>query len=61
LTIADKAEIAGNFVEGMVCKGGCIGGPCGLIPVAKARQAVERSVAETKQTAIKQTMEMPID
>ncbi len=36
-----EGRINGNFLEGMGCKGGCVGGPKVIIDPAKGRRAVE--------------------
>ena len=42
--ILEKAlnnKINANFIEGMGCKGGCIGGPKALIPISKGKENVD--------------------
>ncbi|WP_294156127.1 [Fe-Fe] hydrogenase large subunit C-terminal domain-containing protein [uncultured Clostridium sp.] len=42
--ILEKAlnkEIDANFLEGMGCKGGCVGGPKALIPIEKGKENVD--------------------
>ncbi|MFQ9617179.1 MAG: [Fe-Fe] hydrogenase large subunit C-terminal domain-containing protein, partial [Clostridium butyricum] len=42
--ILEKAlnkELDSNFIEGMGCKGGCVGGPKTLIPLEKGKQQVD--------------------
>lgn len=36
-----SGEIHANFIEGMGCKGGCIGGPKRIIPVDEAKKHIE--------------------
>lgn len=36
----EKGNINANFIEGMGCKGGCIGGPKRIIPVDEAREHI---------------------
>lgn len=40
LKMAEKGEIEGNFMEGMACPGGCIGGPANLVKTDYGRKAV---------------------
>lgn len=43
--ILEKAlnkEIDANFIEGMGCKGGCVGGPKALIPIEKGKENVDK-------------------
>jgi iron only hydrogenase large subunit-like protein len=37
-----EGKVHANFIEGMGCRGGCVGGPKSLIDKDKAREAVER-------------------
>jgi len=37
---AQNGEVAANFIEGMGCVGGCVGGPKALIPKEKGREKV---------------------
>lgn len=39
---AQKGEIQANFIEGMGCVGGCVGGPKALIPKEKGREKVNK-------------------
>lgn len=38
----EKGNIHANFIEGMGCKGGCIGGPKRIIPVDEAREHINK-------------------
>ncbi|APM37492.1 [Fe-Fe] hydrogenase large subunit C-terminal domain-containing protein [Clostridium kluyveri] len=41
LSRAEKGEISANFIEGMGCIGGCVGGPKVLIPKEKGRDKID--------------------
>lgn len=41
LTLARVGKLPGNFLEGMACEGGCIGGPATLVGKRKAERAVK--------------------
>lgn len=42
LTLARAGKLPGNFLEGMACIGGCVGGPAALVEAAQGAQAVEK-------------------
>lgn len=42
LTLAQAGKLPGNFLEGMACVGGCVGGPAALVEAAHGARAVER-------------------
>lgn len=37
MTMAKVGRLGGNFIEGMMCEGGCTGGPATLLPQMKSR------------------------
>ncbi|OFI01514.1 iron hydrogenase 1 [Clostridium acetireducens DSM 10703] len=41
LSKAEKGEIKANFIEGMGCIGGCVGGPKSIIPREKGKEMVD--------------------
>lgn len=43
-----SGELHANFIEGMGCKGGCVGGPKRLIPPEEARERVNEYGSEAK-------------
>jgi len=48
-----KGEVTANFIEGMACKGGCVGGPGRLIIPAKGTEEVNKySVAAPVETPV---------
>ncbi len=46
----EKNETHGNLVEVMACEGGCIAGPCVIIPPKKADFALKKYVEEGKES-----------
>lgn len=50
---ANRGVRINNFIEGMACKGGCIGGPACLTHEAKERIGVDQYVNEAKRKTIK--------
>ncbi|PHV71535.1 iron hydrogenase [Sporanaerobium hydrogeniformans] len=48
-----KGEVKASFIEGMGCKGGCVGGPKAIISVEEGKQAVN-------QTAYESVIKIPI-
>lgn len=46
LLLASAGKLPGNFLEGMACEGGCIGGPATLVSKKQARLAVEKYKSE---------------
>ena len=44
LTIANVGKLTENLIEGMICEGGCIGGPASIIQVNTARRNLGRKV-----------------
>lgn len=43
----EKGNIQASFIEGMGCKGGCVGGPKALIPAEEGREAVNEVAYES--------------
>ena len=52
LAKANKGLLPNNFIEGMVCMGGCIGGPCALTHAAKDRSLIDKHAATTSKKSI---------
>lgn len=46
-----------NFIEGMMCVGGCIGGPCNLQHTIRNKIAVEKYSTASEDKTIKETVE----
>lgn len=58
LAKANKGLLPNNFIEGMICTGGCIGGPCALTHAAKDKSLIEKYAAQaTKKEIIKNVKE----
>ena len=47
LAKANKGVLPNNFIEGMVCTGGCIGGPCALVHDIKGKSLVDKHAASS--------------
>ena len=52
LAKANKGLIDNNFIEGMVCSGGCIGGPCALTHATKDRSLIDKHASKTSKKEI---------
>lgn len=52
LTKANKGLLPNNFIEGMVCSGGCIGGPCALTHAIKDKSLIDKHAANTNKKEI---------
>ena len=53
LTQAKMGRLQGNFIEGMACPGGCIGGPSCLTHEVRDAASVDKYGHESKETTIK--------
>jgi [FeFe] hydrogenase (group B1/B3) len=53
LNQAKSPERSFNFIEGMACSGGCIGGPCCLTHEIRDAASVDKYGHESKETTIK--------
>lgn len=47
-----KNALAGNFIEGMACTGGCIQGPANLIRSPKNKQELEEHKKSAQKTTV---------
>ena len=52
LAKSNKGLIDNNFIEGMVCSGGCIGGPCALTHATKDRSLIDKHASKTSKKEI---------
>lgn len=43
----EEGKVRASFIEGMGCKGGCVGGPKAIIPAAQGREAVNEVAYES--------------
>lgn len=55
---ASRGVLKENFIEGMACKGGCIGGPACLTHGIKDKMAVEKYGKEAMEKTIKDAIEV---
>lgn len=62
LAKANKGALPNNFIEGMVCTGGCIGGPCALTHAAKDKSLIEKYAAQaTKKEIVKNVKDFHLE
>ena len=62
LAKANKGVLPNNFIEGMVCTGGCIGGPCALTHAAKDKSLIEKYAAQaTKKEIVKNVKDFHLE
>lgn len=52
LNQAKAGKLPGNFIEGMACPGGCIGGPCCLTHEVRDAASVDKYGHESKETTL---------
>lgn len=48
LTIANAGKLMENLVEGMICEGGCIGGPASIVQLNTAKRNIVKKVKANK-------------
>ena len=54
---ANKGLLPNNFIEGMVCTGGCIGGPCALTHEPKDKSLIDKHGSEASVKEISKNVE----
>lgn len=52
MTMAKVGKIAGNFIEGMMCEGGCINGAGKVVPSMKAKGMFIKNNADTDKKSV---------
>lgn len=53
MMMAKAGKLEGNFIEGMMCDGGCIGGPANMIPQMKSKPQLNKySNSSSKKTVL---------
>jgi len=58
LTIIKRGgKVDFNFLEGMVCSGGCIGGPCNITHQVRDKMTIDKFGKETSKPSIKSSLE----
>lgn len=58
LTIIKRGgKVDFNFLEGMVCNGGCIGGPCNITHQVRDKMTIDKFGKETSKPSIKSSLE----
>ena len=54
---AKLGKLNKNFIEGMVCSGGCVGGAASLVHEPKSRMKVDQYGKNSKKENVKQAIE----
>ena len=58
LTIIKRGgKVDFNFLEGMVCSGGCIGGPCNITHQVRDKMTIDKFGKETSKPSVKSSLE----
>ncbi|MCY6484362.1 4Fe-4S dicluster domain-containing protein [Clostridium aestuarii] len=52
MLLAKNGKLPGNFIEGMLCEGGCIGGPVAVCYKNKTKQSLNKFTKESKKQSI---------
>ncbi len=52
ITLAKSGKLDANFIEGMVCANGCIGGPSAIVNANKVKRVIEKSGSESGNKCI---------
>lgn len=54
MTMAKTGRLSGNFIEGMMCEGGCIGGPATMVSAMKAKKQLDKFSSEASKKTVLQ-------
>lgn len=57
LAKASRGLLPNNFIEGMACSGGCIGGPCALTHATKDRSLIDKYASKSTKKEILKNIE----
>lgn len=52
MTMAKAGRLQGNFIEGMMCEGGCIGGPATMVSILKAKPQLVKFSGQSSKKSI---------
>lgn len=52
MTMAKAGRLHGNFIEGMMCEGGCIGGAATMAPIMKSKPQLNKFMGESTKKAV---------
>lgn len=52
MTIAKSGRLQGNFIEGMMCEGGCIGGPATMVSIMKSRSQLNKFSGQSSKKTV---------
>jgi [FeFe] hydrogenase (group B1/B3) len=52
MTMAKSGRLQGNFIEGMMCEGGCIGGPAAMVSRIKSKPQLNKFSGQSSKKSI---------
>lgn len=52
MTMAKSGRLQGNFIEGMMCEGGCIGGPANMVSIMKSRPQLTKFSGQSSKKSV---------
>lgn len=58
MTMGKVGRLAGNFIEGMMCEGGCIGGPATTISLMKAKINLNKFSSQSSKKNVSENEEL---
>jgi ferredoxin hydrogenase large subunit len=52
MNMAKTGRLEGNFIEGMMCEGGCIGGPATMVSIMKSRPQLNKFSGQSSKKSV---------
>lgn len=52
MNMAKTGRLQGNFIEGMMCEGGCIGGPATMVSIMKSRPQLNKFSGQSSKKSV---------
>lgn len=52
MTMAKTERLQGNFIEGMMCEGGCIGGPAAMVSIIKSKSQLTKFSGQSSKKSV---------
>lgn len=52
MTMAKTGRLQGNFIEGMMCEGGCIGGPATMVSMMKSKSQLNKFSGQSPKKSV---------
>ena len=52
MSMAKSGRLQGNFIEGMMCEGGCIGGPATMVSIMKAKPQLTKFSGQSPKKSV---------